>query len=86
MEQLVCPCKDCKIREVGCHSVCGLYKEWYKEDHKRRLQIKLARINYMKMKNSCIMKRDWYNPYKQNRFRSMEAQRYSKLSSKKRGR
>lgn len=23
-----CPCKDCKTRWIGCHGLCGKYKEW----------------------------------------------------------
>lgn len=25
------PCRDCKDRVVGCHSVCDRYMEWKKE-------------------------------------------------------
>ena len=24
----ICPCKDCKKRETGCHNKCEDYKEW----------------------------------------------------------
>ena len=23
-----CPCKDCKLRSLGCHANCVPYKEW----------------------------------------------------------
>lgn len=23
-----CPCKDCEIRMIGCHSLCSAYKVW----------------------------------------------------------
>lgn len=23
-----CPCKDCKLRSIGCHATCIPYKEW----------------------------------------------------------
>lgn len=26
-----CPCKDCKVREVGCHETCENYTEWKTE-------------------------------------------------------
>lgn len=25
-----CPCKDCKERNMGCHSKCETYKRWRK--------------------------------------------------------
>lgn len=24
----VCPCKGCKDRTIGCHSLCSLYNNW----------------------------------------------------------
>lgn len=23
-----CPCKDCRVRRIGCHSTCERYKTW----------------------------------------------------------
>lgn len=30
------PCKDCKKRQIGCHSVCPEYNEYNKEREKYR--------------------------------------------------
>ena len=36
------PCRDCKLRHVGCHAKCGMYAAWkdmiqaVKEDQRRR--------------------------------------------------
>lgn len=36
------PCKDCSERSIECHSICGKYKEFQKQNEelkaKRRLQ------------------------------------------------
>jgi len=35
---MLCPCKDCEKRVVGCHASCGDYKSWKGEQDKRREQ------------------------------------------------
>ena len=49
---MIAPCKDCKERFVGCHSVCDHYINWKKEHDKikeeearrTRLQMDLIHI------------------------------------------
>lgn len=31
-----CPCRDCPDRKMNCHSECEKYKEYAKENAKRR--------------------------------------------------
>ena len=28
---MICPCKDCQDRKIGCHSSCIKYKEFHEE-------------------------------------------------------
>lgn len=37
------PCKNCKERKVGCHSICSKYIEWKKEFEKLKAEEKEAR-------------------------------------------
>lgn len=41
MKDGVAPCKDCPLRNVGCHEGCPKYASWrkeYEESHKRQLE------------------------------------------------
>ena len=31
-----CPCKNCKKREVGCHSYCNNYIKWSKYNRSKK--------------------------------------------------
>ena len=33
---MICPCKDCGDRQIGCHSSCDRYAEYNSENIKRR--------------------------------------------------
>lgn len=33
---MVCPCRDCERRRIGCHAECGEYKAWDTENRKAR--------------------------------------------------
>lgn len=39
-----CPCKDCDLREVGCHIKCQEYKEYIKYYKKISKKIKMEKI------------------------------------------
>lgn len=28
---MICPCKDCEFRHIGCHAECQPYKDWHAE-------------------------------------------------------
>lgn len=38
------PCKDCKDRELGCHSKCEAYIEWAKEHEEAREKDRSERV------------------------------------------
>lgn len=48
------PCKDCKDRKVGCHSVCEKYINFQKEHEKEMKEIR-------KEKDSISL---WYDVHK----------------------
>lgn len=31
-----CPCRDCKERVLGCHSICLRYAEWSRKNEEER--------------------------------------------------
>ena len=33
---MICPCKACTDREIGCHGECARYKEWRRMFEKER--------------------------------------------------
>lgn len=37
---MLAPCKDCKDREIGCHSKCERYKEFVEENEKLKKHAK----------------------------------------------
>ena len=37
---MICPCKDCDKRKVGCHSECNKYKDWCIYDRDKKEKIK----------------------------------------------
>lgn len=53
MSKPIAPCKDCEIRELGCHSTCELYKDFdlanarYKEAKREALKKEYGSIDYV---------------------------------------
>ena len=41
---MICPCKGCTDREIGCHAKCSKYIEWKTEWDKRKNMITEAKI------------------------------------------
>ena len=33
-----CPCRDCKERVLGCHSICLKYADWSRKNEEERNQ------------------------------------------------
>lgn len=44
----ICPCKGCKVRTVGCHSLCNLYKEWKSSGVEVKIEFKAPIIDFSK--------------------------------------
>lgn len=32
---MICPCRDCAEREIGCHTKCEKYIHWQEEHNKK---------------------------------------------------
>lgn len=44
VDTMICPCKGCTDREIGCHSKCSKYIEWKTELDRRKNMITEAKI------------------------------------------
>lgn len=44
---MICPCKGCTDREIGCHSKCSEYNEWKTEWDKRREDVQSVKYREM---------------------------------------
>lgn len=56
---MIAPCKDCKKRAVGCHSICREYLEWQKKNEERRNLIVAKRrleVDLIHRRNVAIRK------------------------------
>lgn len=42
---MICPCKDCQDRKIGCHSSCIKYKEFHEEREEIREVKALERVS-----------------------------------------
>lgn len=42
------PCKNCKSREIGCHSKCVKYKEWRQKWDENAARIRKAKDDEIK--------------------------------------
>ena len=64
---MTCPCKDCQIREVGCHGKCSSYKDWKNEqDDIRAARIQEATIReimYRPKRRSAIYSKKHLNQF-----------------------
>ena len=47
----MCPCKDCEVREIGCHSRCSGYIKWKKEMEEMNKKIKMEKEMYGIIRN-----------------------------------
>ena len=56
--EMMCPCKDCKRREVGCHGKCEDYKCWKAEvDEQSKRREAAKQVN--RMMSNKAMRRIW---------------------------
>lgn len=44
---MICPCKGCTDRKIGCHSKCSKYIEWKTEWDKRREDMQSVKYREM---------------------------------------
>lgn len=51
------PCKNCELREVGCHAKCKAYIEWAKEHEALREKNRTERVIEFSIKN--IRRKRW---------------------------
>lgn len=51
------PCKNCELREVGCHSKCNAYISWAKEHGEAREKNRTERVIEFSIKN--IRRKRW---------------------------
>lgn len=54
---MICPCKGCDDRHVGCHSKCELYLKWNEEHLAKKKEINLKRgeeIDFWRAKRDII--------------------------------
>ena len=44
VDTMICPCKGCTDREIGCHAKCSKYIKWKTEWDRRKNMITEAKI------------------------------------------
>ena len=50
----ICPCKDCKNRELGCHSSCNNYAVWKKVITAEKLHVNSKRAEQSMIRRDTI--------------------------------
>ena len=69
------PCKECKKRQVGCHSTCQDYIQWIDENHQKAKEEKLEKETTIYEKRH-IPKCKYYNEKKMQ-----EVANYGKITT-----
>lgn len=53
------PCKDCEEREIGCHSVCEKYQDYFKRNEERKQRIRDSKKALTDYRGYVNSRRSW---------------------------